>query len=275
MLISISLYSGVSGSLGKYFTWISFLLYIPVIIYSAIPFYANAYRSILQKSITIDVPVAFALIVGSTASLINLINGSTHVYFDSLSMFIFLLLSSRYVLQQTQKKALHSNYTIQFLTPSTVHRISNTGEVSDTKLQNINPGDLLLVRVGETIPVDGTVTEGFTHLNQSILTGESRLIKASVGDPVYAGCLNEESPIRVRADKTGNDTRIGKILNRVKNSLEMKPKIIDFTDRIAKYFIYSVMLLTIVAFIYYLQTGFQNAFEIALAVIVISCPWLP
>lgn len=273
MLLAISAYAGIVGYDKLLFGWISFVLFLPVMLYSSIPFYKSAMSAIRTKTINIDVPLVLGIVFGSIASIVNLFIDSTHIYFDSISALVFLLLSSRYLLKRIQQKAIQNSKLVHFLIPQKVHKLNqNSNQITDCSIDEVFENDILEVRVGENIPVDGVVIKGTSKLNHSLLTGEFEPVECGIGSNVFAGTSNLESPLLIKVFYKGAQSRLGRILKNVEQNLNHKSPIVQLTDQISKYFLSSILILSAIIIAFGFKIGFQEAFNRALAVIIVTCP---
>ena len=274
MLFAFSLYSGASGSYAAHFRWLSLVIFLPVLLFSAVPFYRAAWSALRTRSISIDVPIVLGIAIGFSASVANLLSGSPHIYFDSLGALVFLLSGSRYVLRRAQQSALAASSLARFLTPSTVRRRrAGEAEFEETALDLVRRGDVVEVRVGEPIPVDGVIVAGTSNLNCALLTGESEPVAATVGAPVFAGTVNDQAPIEVEVRASGPATRLGGILKEVEESLVRKAPIAALADRISRAFVLGVIALASVAFVLaFRHGGLASAVNAALAMVIVTCP---
>ena len=275
MLLAISLYGGLSGSLGEAFKWLSLLLFLPVFGFSAIPFYRGAWAALRSKQVSIDIPIVLGILLGGAMSLVNLITGSEHVYFDSLSALVFLLLASRYVLKRAQQNALNASNLAHFLIPSVARKFLGPEKTEEVSLNALKPGDQVEVRSGECIPVDGTIQNGQSLLNVSLLTGESVLQSVGPGTVVFAGTVNQKSPLVITVKQSGSETRLGKILDSMEEHLNRRAPIVATADRISKAFVAVVLLLVAGVFfwgIFKVGGNWHDALNHALALAIVTCP---
>jgi Cu2+-exporting ATPase/Cu+-exporting ATPase len=272
MLLAVSLYGGLDGGMGEVFKWVSFALFLPVFLFSAIPFYRSAWSAIRARQVSIDIPLVLGILLGSAMSLANLFMGSDHIYFDSLSALVFLLLASRYVLKRAQQNALNASNLIHFLTPSVARKKMPDGKVLEANLDQIRPGDLIEVRPGENIPVDAVIESGNSTLNCALLTGESRLQKVGVGETVFAGTLNQQAPIIISVRQSGGATRLGQILKSMEEHLNRRAPIVAFADKISKHFVTAVVALVGLVFLWGFRSDWHQALNNALALAIVTCP---
>lgn len=273
MLLAVSLYSGVSGTLAELFHWMTFGLFLPVLFFCAIPFYKSTWYALKSKQISIDIPVVFGILLGAFVSTVNLFLGDDRVYFDSLSALVFLLLSTRYVLKRTQQFALDSSHLLQFLTPAGVHRwnalLQRYEEVS---LNQVSVGDRIQVLPSESVPVDGIVLKGSSSLNCALLSGESEPQKVAPQEMIFAGTVNLGSPLEVQVTQSGSKTRIGRILESTETLLTKKAPITQFADRVSRYFVVAVMILSGIVFFWSIPGDWHEGLNRALAIVIVTCP---
>lgn len=273
MLMSVPLYTGLTGSFAELFRWLSFLIFLPVGFFSAWPFYQSALGALRSGQVSIDIPIVLGILLGAGASTYNLVSGSPHIYFDSLAPLVFLLLASRYALRRAQQMALNSTRLVQFLTPSWVRRWeAQRGEFRKVALDEAKVGDLIEVLPNELIPVDGVVTRGISTLNSSLLTGESLPTPVSVGGGVFAGTQNLDAPIEIKVTATGLSSRLGRILRQMEESLTAKAPIVAAADRASRYFVVAVVAVVTGVFLWWLPQDFNEALNRALALAIVTCP---
>jgi len=275
MLLAVSLYSGLTGPLAEQFKWISFFLFLPIFFFSAIPFYRGAWGALRAKQVSIDIPIVLGILLGTVMSVANLITGSDHVYFDSLAALVFLLLASRYVLRRAQQNALNASNLIHFLTPSIARVKNENGEFQELSLNLLKVGDQVEVRAGECIPIDGMVAQGQSMLNCSLLTGESQLQKVEPGEIVFAGTVNQQTPLLISVTQSGTQTRLGKILHSMEEHLNRRAPIVAFADRVSKAFVTVVIVFVGVVFfggLYVFGGNWHQALNPALALAIVTCP---
>ncbi|EQC43055.1 copper-exporting ATPase [Bacteriovorax sp. BSW11_IV] len=273
MLYSVGLYAGADGLFAKSFEYIAFIFTIPVMFYSASPFYKGTIHSLKRKLLSIDVPIAFALWVAFVASVYHLIIGSGKVYFDLINTLVFLMLLSRYFMKKASESGLSSDGLSHFFQSTNVLRKKESGEFETIHAKYIKKGDILKIMPGETFCVDGEIIEGSSYINTSVLTGESHPVKANISHKVYSGSVNQEHPLLIKVEKMGNETRMGEILNNVEKSRNERAPIVTKVDLLTKYFVGIVLVLAIAVLVYFAIAGeLTTGFNRALALIIISCP---
>lgn len=274
MIYAVSIYAGAQGSFANIFNVLTVLFGIPVLTYSAYPFYQNAWRAIKNKKLSIDIPIAIALISGLLMGLGNLALGITENYFDSLTMLVFLLLLSRYFLRKIQENALNTSDLHYFYQGESVHRIKDDGiNTEEVHPQYIKIDDYLKVMPNEFFPVDAIITQGETLVNSSLLTGESLPIRSREGDHVFAGTQNLSKSVIVKTKKVSTETKLGRILKNVEKGWTAKAPIVELADKISQAFIWSVFALSALLFaITYKDAGLKVAIEQVLTLLIVTCP---
>ena len=273
MLMSVSLYGGMVGVMADRFRWTTFVLFLPVLLFSAVPFYKSAWSAIKAKEISIDIPVVFGILLGSLVSIVNLFVGDERVYFDSLSALVFLLLSTRYILKRTQQVALDSSRLLHFLAPSSVRKWNpDRNEYEQARIDQLSPGDRVQILPGECVPVDGLVLQGSSSLDCALLSGESQPEKAVSGDLVFAGTTNLDAPLEVKVTQSGSMTRVGRILSSMERLLTEKASITVFADRVSRYFVAAVAILAGLTFLWGFHGNWHEGLNRALAIAIVTCP---
>lgn len=272
MIFSVSLYTGASGHLADYFRWICFMMNIPIVLYCALPFYKNTLGAFKLKQLSMDVPVSISIILGTLVSTWNLIQGHSHIYFDSIAMLVFLLLSTRYLLRRITHFAIDSSQLVRYLLPQYAKKISADSEHSEEVLtHSLFPGDIIRVEPGHPIPVDGRVVSGKSWVNLSALTGESYPQPVQEESIVYSGTLNGEGFLDVAVLNTGTQTRLGKLLDEIES--RPKPKLVMLADLLAKHLLVGVGILSIALILTLTVQGrLEEGLNRALALWVVTCP---
>lgn len=277
MMMSVSLYqghyTGMPSSFESFFIWFCLLATLPAVFYSATPFYRAAWAGLRASRLHIDLPISIGILAGFFASLINFLIGNNEVYFDSICMLIFLLLTGRWAQKRSLEKASDSAELMSTVTPISAIRIDDSNKREEVYIDDITPGDLIIAENGKTISVDGIIEEGTSHIDASILTGESAPEPVSPGTPVYAGTKNLDSELKIRTRCSGKESRIGKLISDIEESQTKKSYFTRITDRISGYFVFTVLGLASINFIYWLTTtDFSNALNTTLALLVVTCP---
>ncbi len=275
MILAVALYagafSGIETEFKNLFHWLSLVLSLPVLGYSAQPFFRSALRDLRHKRVGMDVPVSLGLGIAFAGSLWATLTGHGEVYYDSVVMFVFFLLTGRYFELAGRKRAAEVSEALVHMLPVTATRLVN-GEQEAVPASELNNGDLVLVRPGESIPADGHVQEGRSSVDESLLTGESLPLEKIPGSVLIGGSINIESPLTLRVDKTGADTVLSAILRLLDRAQTEKPAIAVAADRAAAWFVARVLLLAAgVALFWYLYDP-ARWLPITIAVLVVTCP---
>ncbi|MBD3640985.1 MAG: cadmium-translocating P-type ATPase [Marinobacter sp.] len=275
MMLAFPLYfelvNDLSPDFVAFFRWFSLLVATPVVLYSARPFFRNARRDIRSRHLTMDVPVAIAIGLAYAASAWVTVFGGDEVYFESVCMFTFFLLLGRYVEVQARYRAGLTGNALAGFQPAVAARV-NGNETEIVPAHDIRPGDVVRVRPGETLPVDGSIVRGESSLNEAALTGEYLPESRGPGDTVHAGSINGENPLDVRVEKSGAQTRLSGILRVLDRVQSEKPPVARMADRIAGKFVGRVLILAPLVWIGWWLAGADNAFDITLSVLVVTCP---
>lgn len=281
MLYVIPIYSGLKGEMAQAFNWICFFLFLPILFYSATPFYRGAFNALKYKVISVDLPITLALWFGFAASTFNLITKQADVYFDSTASFIFFILLARYLLKKVQQIYLFqpqfddliSNEKIERVNPSNDQGQNQDQDQSEIiPSQEIKVGDVLLIRNQESVPADGVLLTEQCHLDLSLLTGESLPQRTFKGMNVFAGTKVFSESILIKVKKIGPDTQLGQLLTKLRSSTQTKTQFALLTDRLAQYLIFIVLAVAGLFLVFATKISFQEALNRSLALIVLACP---
>lgn len=269
MIFAISIYAGATGFIKDHFDWIILALSLPVFSYCAIPLYKNAWHAIRNQRWSVDIPILIALGAGFVTSVYSVFTKGSQNYLDSLSGLVFLLLASRYWLMRLQKNAFEKMQISESFYPAKILR--NNCEYVWVK--ELVQGDVIDVLPGMRIPVDGIVIEGESHLDESILNGESKPRKITLHESVYAGTHNYDSKLKIRVDSIGENSRIGKIAKEMQSFEVSKNETVQSAERVARWFTLSVLAWTSLVFAYFLMKHEPvEGIRRVLAILIVSCP---
>ncbi|MFZ4526961.1 MAG: heavy metal translocating P-type ATPase [Undibacterium curvum] len=252
----------------------SMVLAIPVVGFSALPFFQSAWRDIKNRHIGMDVPVSLGILLTFFASVWATYQGGA-VYFDSAIMFVFLLLGARWIEQKVQKRtgaALKILTQLQTLIARVLPGFPQQRDVLEKDASQLLEGEIVLVVPGAQIPADGIVVEGCSECDESLMTGESLAIPKAVGDTVIAGAVNMSGKLVVRATQVGQQTRLASLIGMMERAAAEKPAIVLLADKHASRFLLIIMLIAIVAGIAWASIDPSRALWIAISVIVVTCP---
>jgi Cu2+-exporting ATPase len=253
----------------------SLMLTTPVVFYSAWPFFQGAWRDLKLKRAGMDVPVALGVGAAYLASIYGTFTGSAEVYFDAVTMFVFFLLTGRFLEMSARKRSAEAAESLVKLIPAAAMRLPgypDTREEEMVAAVKLLAGDHVLIGPGESFPADGRVVEGYSSVDESLLTGESLPVAKHAASSVIGGTINLESPLVVKVEKVGADTVLSGIVRLLDRALAEKPRLAQIADRVAGWFVFALLLVAAsVAGIWYLVDA-SRAFWITVSVLVVSCP---
>ena len=252
----------------------SFALTIPVIAFSAWPFFLSARRDIRNGTIGMDIPVTVGIVVTFFASVWATFAGGP-VYYDSLIMFIFLLLAARTIQARVHSKSTSALRKLTKLLPLEANKLPDypaSMESVSVNASQLIADDFVLVQPGETIPVDGVVISGTSECDESLMTGESRAVSKSIDSNLIGGSVNLNRPLVMRAQHVGNDTQLSTLVRMMESAATEKPPLIQLVDRYASRFLAIILLLALVSGVVWWQIDSSRAIWIAVTILVITCP---
>lgn len=253
----------------------SLILTTPVVFYSAWPFFQGAWRDLKLKRAGMDVPVALGVGAAFAASVYGTLIGAEDVYFDSVVMFVFFLLTGRFLEMNARKRSAEAAESLIKLIPAAAVKLPGfpgTREEENIAAAKLVPGDFVLVGPGTSFPADGAVAEGAANVDESLLTGESHPVAKHAGSPIIGGTLNLDSPLVVKVEKVGADTVLSGIVRLLDRALAEKPRLAMVADRVASWFVLALLVVAVaVAAIWYFVDP-SRAFWITVSVLVVSCP---
>ncbi|HXQ63207.1 MAG TPA: heavy metal translocating P-type ATPase metal-binding domain-containing protein, partial [Steroidobacteraceae bacterium] len=233
MMIAVALYvgavDGMDPVIREYLRIISLVVTTPVLIYAGRPFFAGAYHSLAARQVGMDLPVALGIGLAWIASAWNTLAGRGEVYFDSVVMFIFLLLLGRYVEMLARHRAGSTGEALLRLVPATALRLGAGGR-ERVPVSTLGTGDRVLVPVGECFPADGIVERGTTEADEALLTGESLPVVKSQGASVIAGAVNTGAPVDVRLTAVGQSTVLAGIVRLLERAQTERPRLARLAD---------------------------------------------
>lgn len=275
MLMGLALYSGehhgIEPAFEALFRWGSFLLTVPSVFYCAKVFFDGAAQALRRRTPHMDLPVSIGILAGFSSSAWNTVRGRGDIYFDSITVLVFLLLVGRYLQQNHHRRATRAAELIAALAPDRAHLVQGdeTHEVSSEALE---PGSIIEILPGERVPADGVVLKGVTELDTSWLTGESLPEQVTEGAPVQAGSRNLSGTIRVRVEASGAETRLGRLLESVERAQRERAPIVRLADRVAGYFVLVVLAIAAFTFALWRVLDPSRALDHTVALLVVTCP---
>ena len=266
----------ITPDIEKLLRWASWVLSLPVVLFSCGPFFGNAWRDLRQRSISMDLPVALGIAVTFAVSSAATFDPQgwwgKEVYFDSLTMFVFFLLTGRWLEQHLRARTAGSLEALMQRLPDTVERLGLDGNFARITVRRLNVGDVIRVLPGEAFPADGTVLVGDTFADEALMTGESRPVARAAGSSVMAGSYNVANAVQVRVDQLGAGTRYAQIVALMAQASTDKPRLAVLADQVAKPFLIFVLLAAASAVVFSWPTDPARAMMAAVAVLVVTCP---
>ena len=276
MMYAIALYSGaISNDMAiiyrDFIRFISAIVATPVVFYAAAPFFRAAFRDLRTRHLSMDFPVSIAIGGAYIASLWATAAGHGEVYFDSVSMFTFFLLTGRYLEFRVRHKTTLSARSLANLIPaSCLKKVS--GHFIRTPVVELQKDDYVRILPGEVIPADGTLVEGSSSVNESMLTGEYMPVPKQPGASLLCGSINTDNAIEMQVTRTGKSTRMGGIIQLLQRARHDKPAIARLSDRIAGWFVGFVVLTAAAVYWHWFGQSSDSALWITLSVLVVTCP---
>ncbi len=266
----------ISSHLGLSFKidpWVQLALATPVQFLAGWTFYSGAYRSLKTGGANMDVLVSLGTSVAYFYSLASLIAGWGHIYFESAAMLITIILLGKLletVAKGRTSEAIEKLIELQAKTA----RVLRDGVETDIPADRVLPGDLVVVRPGERVPVDGVIEEGNTTIDESHLTGESMPVGKNPGDEVVGASINNYGSFTFRATKVGQDTVLAQIIRLVEEAQGTKAPIQRLADRVSNVFVPAIIAIALITFVgwYISGAGFENSLMHMVTVLVVACP---
>ncbi|HGG60522.1 MAG TPA: cadmium-translocating P-type ATPase, partial [Gammaproteobacteria bacterium] len=275
MMMAVGLYlgesQGMSPGIRSLLRWASLVVATPVVFYAAQPFFRSAWRDLRFRQLGMDVPVSLAIGGAYLASAWATVRGVGEVYFDSVTMFTFFLLLGRFLELSARHRAGRVGDELVRMLPATAHLKTPEG-LQPTPVTELRVGDEIVIKPGETAPADGTVVEGRTSMDESLLSGESLPVAKGAGDFIIGGAINRDSPITVRLDKLGQETVLAGISRLLERAQGEKPQIAQLANRVAGWFVAGLLAVALAVFGYWHLHRPDDALWITLSVLVVTCP---
>ncbi|MGF1736694.1 heavy metal translocating P-type ATPase [Photobacterium satsumensis] len=272
MMLAVALYFEIFGDLDaefkNYLRWVSLIFATPVMLYSALPFYLNAWRNLRAKTLGMDVPVSIAMLFAYVASLYATVMEKGEVFFESISMFAFFLLLGRFLEMRARRHAAAASANLLKLVPA----MATLEDGSQVAAKTLKVGDVVTVLPGESLPADGEILKGQTAIDESMVTGESMPVPRIVGDTVFAGTINGDSHITLKVTKDRQNSLISNIVRLQDEAQSSKPKVAEIADIVARYFVAAILIISAGTWLYWYQHRPEDALWITLAVLVATCP---
>ena len=267
--------------------WIQLVLATPVVLWAGLPFFERGWTSVRTLKLNMFTLIAMGTGVAWLFSVIATVvpgifpeafrmDGAVDVYFEAASVITALVLLGQVLELRARDRTSGAIKALLDLTPKTAHRVNADGSEDEITLDLVQIGDRLRVRPGETVPVDGTVEDGRSSLDESLVTGEAMPTTKTAGDGVIGGTVNQTGSLVMRADKIGRDTMLARIVQMVAEAQRSRAPIQRTADRVAAWFVPAVIVVAVVAFLVWATVGpdprLAHALIVAVTVLIIACP---
>ena len=256
--------------------WASWVLSLPVMFFSCTPFFSQAWRDLRERQISMDLPVALGMVVTFVVSTLGTFEPQgpfgAEVFFDSFTMFVFFLLTGRWLELRMRDRTAGALEAVLNRLPDSVRKRQSDGTWALLSIRRLQVGDVIEVLLGEAFAGDGRVLAGQTQVDEALLTGESRSLARGVGDRVIAGSHNLSGTLQVQIEQIGAATRYAQIVALMESASVSKPAMAQLVDRWAKPFLVAVMLASLASAIYWWPTDPAHAVMVAVAVLIVTCP---
>lgn len=255
--------------------WASLALTAPVVFFSAGPFFRTAWRDLRGLRVGMDVPVALGIGAAFAASVWATMTNTGEVYYDSISMFVFLLLLARFLESAARARAAQGVEQLARLVPAMAERVPGfpaTRATEQVAVARLVPGDHVLVRAGSAIPADGRVVEGTSRVDEALLTGESRPVAKGPSDALIGGAVNVASPLFMRVEHVGQHTVLAAIVRLLDRAMTEKPRIAQLADRVAQRFLSALLVVAAIVAAIWILIEPGQALWVTISVLVVACP---
>jgi P-type Cu2+ transporter len=275
MLLATGLYAGLFEGIEPdtrlLFRWLSMSITLVAIGWPGRVFFKSAMAAIRTRTPHLDVPISLALAGGGVWSVYATIFDIGEVYYDSLSVLVFLLLVGRFIQHRQQRRAANAIELLYSVTPSSARRIEN-GLPCQVPVESLSVGDLVEVLPGESVPADGSLLGSGGTIDLSILTGESRPVKVGQRDQVPAGAVCLASPLRITVEATGEETRVGRLMRLIQEGAQRKAPVVQLANKLSGLFIFGMLGLCTIAAGVWMFIDPTRAIEQGVAILVVTCP---
>jgi len=275
-IVATIMYFDIVGGLRVYDLAI-FIVSTPVVLIAGFRIYKGAYLSLRNRNVNMDVLVTTGVLAGWVYGVLNVFFLSTAEagsgYLEVAIGILAFVLLGRYIEELIRRRSAASIRKLLELQP-TMARVVRDGKETDTPIDQVQVGDVIIVKPGEKIPIDGTVTAGYSSVDEKLLTGESIPVEKTVGSEVIGATINKTGVLTVTATRIGDETALSQIVHLVEEAQSSSAPVQRFADRIIKYFVPIIFIVAAISFsFWYITSGdFATAFLALLAVLLISCP---
>jgi P-type Cu2+ transporter len=278
MMLSVPVWSGnVTDMIPEqrdFFHWLSALIALPAVAYSGQPFFRSALRALRARRTNMDVPISIGIVLALAMSLMETIHHAEHAYFDAALMLLAFLLAGRYLDQSMRRKTRAVAGNLAALKAETATKFVGADEICEVPIAAVQAGDVVLLRPGERSAVDGSVIEGQSKIDKSLITGETLPVKAGPGTAVYAGTLNLSGALRVRVAAASEGTLLAEISRLLDNAVQARSRYVQLAERASRLYapvVHAAALLTMLGWVAF-GASWHDAIVTAIAVLIITCP---
>ncbi|RMH93839.1 cadmium-translocating P-type ATPase [Lysobacter pythonis] len=278
MMFAEALYLDTAGEMPPatrdFFRWITMLVSAPVVFYSGWPFLEGMWRELRHRRLGMDTLIATSTLLAWFASVYETLVRGVHVWYDAAVMFVFLLLAARMIEQGARKAASAQVDALARARPVLATRENAAAENGreQVPVAQVTAGDIVRIAPGEPAPADGVLLDETAAFDEALLSGESTPVQKTPGDAVYAGSLCVDAPARVEVRRIGADTRLSELARLVEEAQAARPRLAQVADRIAHRFVATLLVSALVVWLFWRWYDPARAFEVTLAVLVVSCP---
>ncbi len=266
----------LSAEIEALLRWASWVLSLPVVLFACGPFFSSALRDIRARRVSMDLPVALGMLITFVVSSLGTFDPTgpfgKEVFFDSLTMFVFFLLSGRLLEMRLRERTAGALEAVMNRLPDSVERRSACGSWQRVATRRLQLGDTVRVLPGEAFPADGQISKGSTHADEALLTGESTPMLRIAGDRVAAGSYNLDAAVEVQVTAVGDDTQFAQIVALMESAALQKPRLAQLADRVARPFLFGVLAAAALAAVWWWPTDPSRAMMVAVAVLIVTCP---
>src|SRR3954452_10874744 len=276
MMLSVPVWSGrdMIAAQRDFFHWLSALISLPAAAYAGQPFFRSAFQALRTRNVNMDVPISIGVTLALGMSVVETLHHAEHAYFDAAIMLLTFLLGGRTLDQRMRLKTPAVKGNLAALRAETAAKFVSPDEISEVPVAAIRAGDVVLLRPGERCAVDGTVIEGRSEIDQSLITGETLYAPAGQGTAVYAGTLNISGTLRIRASAAAEGTLLADIGRLLDNAVQARSRYVRLADRASRLYapaVHATALVTLLGWLL-IGAGWHDALVTAIAVLIITCP---
>lgn len=289
LVISMSHMIGwdLAGQLGTWGRWLQLVLCTPVVLWAGALFFKRGYKSVINLSLNMWTLISLGTGTAYIYSIVALLSpnifppafrqaGVVPLHFEAAATIITLILLGQMLELRARKKTGDALRELMELAPETARRINDDGEEEEIPLDDVQEGDTLRVKPGDSVPVDGEITDGSSSIDESMITGEAMPVDKEPGDEVTGGTLNKEGSFKMTAQHVGEDTALSQIVEMVGQAQRSRADIQELADKVAAWFVPAVIVIAVISFIAWAWLGPDPALSYALinavAVLIVACP---